>query len=120
MGGGQNKVRELEQPCIAPPTYVTGPMFFLAKISDEFKSSVAALLQTVNLTAGINQATVSGASAQIECCSMERNCRVSDSAAPPLWWCTLLIRLSTIMGLKELKSSYCSNPRLFYCWAIKD
>lgn len=40
-------------------------MFFLAKISDkEFKSSIAALLQTVNLTAGINQATVSGSSAQ--------------------------------------------------------
>lgn len=65
MGGGKNKVRELEQPCIAPPTYATGPMFFLAKISDkEFKSSVAALLQTVSLTAGINQATVSGSSAQ--------------------------------------------------------
>lgn len=65
MGGGKNKVRELEQPCIAPPTYATGPMFFLAKISDkEFKSSVAALQQTVNLTAGIEQPTVSGCSAQ--------------------------------------------------------
>ena len=65
MGGGKNKARELEQPCIALPTYATGPMFFLAKISDkEFKSSAAALLQTVNLTAGINQATVSGSSAQ--------------------------------------------------------
>lgn len=65
MGGGKNKVRELEQPCIALATYATGPMFFLAKISDkEFKSSVAAILQTVNLTAGVNQATVSGSSAQ--------------------------------------------------------
>lgn len=63
MGGGKNKVRELEQPCIAPPTYATGPMFFLAKISDKvLKSSIAALLQTVNLTAGIHQATDSGSS----------------------------------------------------------
>lgn len=65
MGGRKNKVRELEQPCIAPPTYAAGPMFFLAKMSDkEFKSSVAALLQSVNPAAGINQATVSGSSAQ--------------------------------------------------------
>lgn len=64
MGGGKNKVRELEQPCIAPPTYATGPVFFLAKIADkQFKSSVAALPQTVNITAGINQATVPGSSA---------------------------------------------------------
>jgi len=65
MGGGKNKVGELEQPCIAPPTYATGPVFFLAKISDkQFKSCVAAQLQTVNLTAGINQATVPGSSAE--------------------------------------------------------